>query len=80
MTKDNVMRLDFNKDGKIGLDDLKQSMFGLCEFLKNFDVIENTTQIKCKLYEDAISHMQKELEEEQKLKEMREQAKIDDKE
>ena len=44
------------------MDDLKQSMYGLYDFLKNFDVIENTTQIKCKLYEDAISHMQKELD------------------
>ena len=47
-------------------------MFGLYEFLKNFDVIENTTQIKCKLYEDAIAHMQKELDEEKKVKEEKE--------
>ena len=64
------MRLDFNEDGVISLDDLKQSMFGLYEFLKNFDIIENTNQIKCKLYEDAIAHMQKELEEEKKSKEV----------
>ena len=67
-TKDNVMRLDFNKDGVISLEDLKQSMFGLYEFLKNFDIIENTNQIKCKLYEDAIAHMQKELDEDKKAK------------
>ena len=62
------MRLDFNKDGVISLEDLKQSMFGLYEFLKNFDIIENTSQIKCKLYEDAIAHMQKELDEDKKAK------------
>ena len=41
-------------------------MVGLYEFLKNFDVIENTTQIKCKLYQDAIAYMQHELDEERK--------------
>jgi len=41
-------------------------MVGLYEFLKNFDVIENTTQIKCKLYQDAIAYMQNELDEEHK--------------
>ena len=67
-TKDNMMRLDFNGDGKISLDDLQKSMVGLYEFLKNFDVIENTTQIKCKLYQDAIAYMQNELDEEYKAK------------
>ena len=56
-TMENMMRLDFNKDGKVSLDDLQQSMLGLYEFLKNFDVIENTTQIKCQIYQDAITYM-----------------------
>ena len=41
-------------------------MVGLYEFLKNFDFIENTNQIKCKLYQDAIKYMQNELDEKDK--------------
>jgi hypothetical protein len=44
-------------------------MIGLYEFLKNFDVIENTNQMKCKIYQDAIVYMQNELEEEKKASE-----------
>lgn len=43
-------------------------MVGLYDFLKNFDVISTTTQIKGKLYTDAIAYMQHELDEDQKLK------------
>lgn len=56
------MRLDFDKNGEVSVDDLKSSMVGLYDFLKNFDVIETTTQIKGKLYQDAITYMQNELE------------------
>jgi len=55
------MRLDFNKDGQVSVDDLKQSMVGLYEFLKNFDIIEKTTQLKGKLYTDAIKYMKDEI-------------------
>ena len=37
-------------------------MVSLYEFLKNFDVVETSTQIKSKLYTDAIAYMQQELE------------------
>ena len=37
------MRLDFDHDGSVSIDDLKKSMVGLYEFLKNFDVIETTS-------------------------------------
>ena len=40
------IRLDFDHDGTVSVDDLKKSMLGLYEFLKNFDVIETTTQVK----------------------------------
>jgi ribosome-associated protein YbcJ (S4-like RNA binding protein) len=56
------MRMDFDHDGSVSIDDLKKSMAGLYEFLKNFDVIETTSQIKSKLYSDAIAYMQAELE------------------
>ena len=42
--------------------DLKDSMVDLYDFLKNFDVIETSTQIKGKIYENAIAYMQNELE------------------
>jgi len=62
------MRLDFVKDGQVSPEDLKTSMVGLYDFLKNFDVIETTSQIKSKLYTDAISCMQRELDEQNKAK------------
>ena len=71
---ENWMRLDFiDNDGKISKDELQNSMYGLYDFLKNYDLIEKTTQIKGKLYEDAITYMQKELEEDQKAKDLKEQ-------
>lgn len=40
------IRLDFDHDGSVSIDDMKKSMFGLYDFLKNFDVIEKSTQVK----------------------------------
>ena len=60
------MRLDFDNDGSVSVADLKLSMVGLFDFLKNFDLIEKTTQIKSKLYSDAIAYMQKELDSDQR--------------
>lgn len=51
------MRLDFDNDGSVTVDDLKKSMIGLYDFLKNFDIIETTTTIKSKIYTDAIAYM-----------------------
>ena len=62
------MRFDFDHDGSVSMDDLKQSMIGLYDFLRNFDVLETTQQIKGKLYTDAISYMQHELDSDQKQK------------
>lgn len=62
------MRLDFDKDGSVSVEDLKKSMVGLYDFLKNFDIIETTTTIKSKLYTDAIAYMQAELDEDAKKK------------
>ena len=65
--------MDFDHDGSVSIDDLKKSMVGLYEFLKNFDVIETTSQIKSKLYSDAIAYMQAELEQENKLRQLKKQ-------
>ena len=65
---ENWMRLDFDNDGSVSVDDLKKSMIGLYDFLKNFDIIETTTTIKSKIYTDAIAYMQAELHEDAKGK------------
>ena len=39
------MRLDFDHDGSVSIDDLKSSMTGLYDFLRNFDAIESKTLI-----------------------------------
>lgn len=65
------MRLDFDNDGSVSVDDLKSSMVNLYDFLRNFDMLETTTQIKTKLYTDAIAYMQNELEEDRRQKEQR---------
>lgn len=64
------MRLDFDKNGSVSVEDLKKSMVGLYDFLKNFDIIETTTTIKSKLYTDAIAYMQAELNEDNKKKQL----------
>jgi len=69
------MRLDFDNDGSVSQEDLKASMVGFYEFLKNFDVIETSHQVKGKLYTDAIAYMQKELEEDKKKKEKAQEEK-----
>ena len=71
----NWMRFDIDNDGNVSMDDLKQSMVGFYDFLKNLDLIEQTTQIKSKLYTDAIAYMQKEIDEDQKMLEKRRVAK-----
>ena len=40
------MRLDFDSDGSVSVDDLQKSVLGLYEFLRNFDVLEKSTQVK----------------------------------
>ena len=59
---ENWLRLDFDNDGSVSVDDLQQSMFSLYEFLKNYDMIQTSKQIRNKLYKDAIAYMQQELE------------------
>lgn len=67
------MRLDFDHDGSVSRDDLKMSMVGLYDFLREFDVIDSAYQIKGKLYTEAIAYMQQELEQDQKVREARQQ-------
>lgn len=50
----NWLRLDFNQDGSINMDDLRKSVTKLYEFLKSFNYLEATTRIKSSLYAEAI--------------------------
>ncbi len=47
---DNWLRLDFNEDGHVSLDDLKKGVFELYEFLVKFNYYEKATEVKSKLY------------------------------
>jgi hypothetical protein len=44
--QDNWLRLDFNHDGTVSIDDVRIGLNSLYEFLKNYDYIEATTRIK----------------------------------
>jgi len=55
--QDNWMKLDFNNDGKISLDDLKKGAYDLYEFMANYDIIVKANEIKNTLYDEAIKYM-----------------------
>jgi len=57
LIKDNWLKLDFNHDGKISLDDLKKGVHDLYEFITNYDIIVKATEIKNNLYDEAIKFM-----------------------
>ena len=52
------MRLDFNKDGSVDMDDLRQSLMQFYEFLKAYDYLEATTRISSNLYDQAVRCIQ----------------------
>jgi len=41
------LRLDFDKDESVSVVDLKNSMFALYEFLKDYSVLNEMSHIKC---------------------------------
>jgi hypothetical protein len=49
--QENWLRLDFNQDGTVSMDDLRANLKDLYEFLKSYDYIEATTKIKSTIYE-----------------------------
>ena len=53
------MRLDFNKDGAVSMDDMRKNLHQFYDFLKNYDYIEATTRIKSNLYDQALKVMKK---------------------
>ena len=50
---DNWLRLDFNADGVVTMDDMRTGLTQFYEFLKSFDYIEATTRIKSTIYDEA---------------------------
>ena len=52
--QDNYMRLDFNKDGSVGMEDLRHSLMQFYDFLKSYDYLEATTRISSNLYDQAV--------------------------
>lgn len=59
--KENWMRLDFNKDGQVSIEDVKQGAQELFEFLRNFDYLQKATEIKSSLYSEAIKYIKRDL-------------------
>ena len=57
--KDNYLRLDFNKDGSVSMDDLRTSLIQFYDFLKSYDYIQATTVIRSSLYDQAVNMMRK---------------------
>lgn len=53
--QDNYLRLDFNEDGSVGMEDLRASLTLFYEFLKNYEYIQATTRISSNLYDQACS-------------------------
>lgn len=49
--QDNYLRLDFNEDGSVGMEDLRLSLTQFYEFLKSYDYIEATSRISSTLYD-----------------------------
>ena len=46
IVSDNWMRLDFNQDGEVTIEDLKKGAQDLYEFMKSFDYFQKATEIK----------------------------------
>ena len=57
---ENWMRLDFNKDGSVTLDDVRRNLQEFYTFLKNYDYIEATISIKSTVYDRACALIKKE--------------------
>ena len=69
LIKDNWMRLDFNKDGNVSIEDLRKGVHELYNFMMNYEYLQKAIEIKSHLYNDAIKYMHKELHQNERKKE-----------
>lgn len=51
------------------MEDLKKGIHDLYEFMLNYDYFQKATEIKSKLYQEALKYMQKDLKENQSQEE-----------
>ena len=49
--QDNYLRLDFNQDGAVSMEDLRASLTQFYDFLKSYDYIEASSRISSTLYD-----------------------------
>lgn len=63
------MRLDFNQDGQVSVEDLRKAIQELYDFLRNYEYITRATEIKNTLYNEAIKYMQRDLQNEERQQE-----------
>jgi Ca2+-binding EF-hand superfamily protein len=63
------LRLDYNQDGKVDVQDFRKSVQELYNFVVNYNYYLTAHEIKNKLYHEAIKYMQKELDKDEKEKE-----------
>jgi hypothetical protein len=61
MVQDKWLRLDFNKDGHVSFDDLRRGIQSLYTFMINYNYYLKATEIKSKLYNEAIKYMKRDL-------------------
>jgi hypothetical protein len=54
---DNWLRLDFNRDGHVSTEDLRRAVHELYDFMRNYNYFNKATEIKSKLYNEAIKYM-----------------------
>lgn len=59
--QDNWLRLDINKDGQVTMEDLRKNITNLYEFMLTYDYFNKATEIKSKLYQEAIKYMKSDL-------------------
>lgn len=63
--QDNYLRLDFNQDGAVGMEDLRVSLTQFYEFLKSYDYISTTTRISSTLYDSAVNMIKRDQQDQQ---------------
>ena len=58
--KDNWMKLDFYRN--MTKEEIKSTIVGLYDFMRNYDYFEKLSEIKSSIYEEAIKYMKNDLE------------------